>query len=449
MASGSRPSGGPPVRTWDAFLDTLQLRTLAYFIDTMDPATGLAPDRSPSPSPASIAAVGFALTAYPIAVERQLITRPEAVRRVELTLRFFLSLPQGDARDGVSGYKGFFYHFLKIPGGEREWRCELSTIDTALLLAGALFCQSYFDRPDRSETSIRSLADSLYLRVDWTWFMDDRPGLVTGWSPEKGFWPHIWDGYDEAMILYILGLGSPTHPLPPAVWEVWTKPYAWGTYYGMDFVSFPPLFGHQFSHCWIDFCGIQDEYMRGKGIDYFENSRRATISQREFARENPLHHRDYGADVWGLSACDGPKDTTFVVDGVRRQFWSYRARGCAFDFVEDDGTIAPYAAGASVVFAPEICIPALKAMRSRFGHLIWTHYGFRDSFNRTFVTVETGPEGWVDRDFLGIDQGPMVVMLENLRTGLVWEMMKKNPHIITGLKRAGFTGGWLEGSRNN
>lgn len=432
-----------PSITWDAFLDTLQIRTLHYFLDTMDPATGLAPDRYPSASPSSIAAIGFALTCYPIAVERKLIDRKEAVRRVSLTLHTLYRLPQGNQSDGMSGYKGFFYHFLKMPSGSREWHCELSTIDTALLLSGALFCQSYFDQKTAAEIKVRSLADSLYFRIDWPWFMADRPGLVTGWSPEKGFWPHIWDGYDEAMILYILAFASPTHPISPATWEVWTKPYVWGKYYEQAYVSFPPLFGHQFSHCWIDFRTIQDTYMMGKGIDYFENSRRATYAQRSYAIHNPQSYRDYGPDIWGLSACDGPKDTVMTINGRRREFWSYRARGCAFDFVEDDGTIAPYAAGSSVAFAPEICIPALETMRRQFGCLIWREYGFLDSFNRTFVTEHTGPEGWVDRDYLGIDQGPMAIMLENLRTGLIWETMKKNPHIVTGLRRAGFKGGWL------
>ncbi|MBN2356298.1 Tat pathway signal protein [candidate division KSB1 bacterium] len=441
---GSRTPPAEETTHWDTFLDTLQLRTLQYFVDTMHPETGLAPDRYPSPSPSSIAAVGFALTAYPIAAERRIISRAEAERRASLTMRFFLGLPQGPQAEGVGGYKGFFYHFLKIPGGEREWKCELSTIDTALLLAGVLFCQSYFDREEGEEIELRAMADSLYFRVDWPWFMNHRAGLVTSWRPERGFGPHIWDGYDEAMILYILAIGSPVHPLPESVWDVWTRPYVWGKHYGYEYVNFPPLFGHQFSHCWIDFRGIQDDYMREKGIDYFENSRRATYAQREYGRDNPMAWRDYSAEVWGLSACDGPGDTVFVVDGLRRQFWSYRARGCASDFVEDDGTIAPYAAGSSVAFAPEICIPTLKAIRTKYGDKVWKKYGFIDAFNRTYNTEKTGPEGWFDHDYIGIDQGPMVIMLENFRSGLVWETMKKNPHIRRGLHRAGFNGGWLD-----
>ncbi|MDZ7361538.1 MAG: Tat pathway signal protein [candidate division KSB1 bacterium] len=433
----------PPAVTWDAFLDTLQVRTIKFFLDTTDPSTGLTPDRWPKPgAPSSIAAVGFALTAYGIAVEREVITREEAAQRTLNTLRFFWQLPQGDQPDKIAGYKGFFYHFLKIPEGTREWRCELSSIDTALLLAGVLFAQSYFDGDDQAERDIRRLADSLYFRADWNWFMADTNGVKTSWHPERGFGRHIWDGYDEAMILYILALGSPTHPAPQSVWQTWTKPYVWAKYYDEEFVSFGPLFGHQYSHCWIDFRVIQDAYMREKDLDYFENSRRATYSHQAYARENPRAYRDYSENIWGFTACDGPKDTAFVVDGRERTFWSYRARGVSFDWIEDDGTIAPTAAGGSIAFAPEICIPALKTMRAKYGTRLFKEYGFLDSFNPSFITPQT-PNGWFDDDYLGIDQGPIVIMIENLRNGFVWKVMKKNPYIVTGLRRAGFSGGWL------
>ena len=206
---------------WDPFLDALQVRTIKFFLETTDPNTGLTPDRWPTPSPSSIAAVGFALTTYPIAAKRQIITRQEAAERVLKTLRFFWQLPQSDHPQNVGGYKGFFYHFLKIPSGTREWNCELSTVDTALLLAGVLFCQSYFDGATADEQTIRNLADSLYLRVDWKWAMAGQPGIVLGWKPENGFHHQYWDGYDEAMILYILALGSPTHPVPETVWQTW------------------------------------------------------------------------------------------------------------------------------------------------------------------------------------------------------------------------------------
>ena len=435
------PSVAPTI-VWDPFLDSLQVRTLNFFLETTDRSTGLTPDRWPTPSPSSIAAVGFGLTAYAIAAERELITREEAAQRTLNTLRFFWQLPQHEQPQNVGGYKGFFYHFLKIPSGTRAWNCELSTIDTALLMAGVLFAQSYFDADASMENEIRGLADSLYFRVDWKWAMADTNGVKTSWHPEHGFGKYIWDGYDEAMILYILALGSPTHTVPESVWQTWTKPYLWAKYYDQEFISFGPLFGHQYSHCWIDFRVIQDAYMREKDLDYFENSRRATYTQQAFARENPSRYRDYAENIWGFTACDGPKDTTFVVDGKKRQFWSYRARGVSFDWVEDDGTLAPTAAGGSLPFAPEICIPALKSMHAKYETRLWKQYGFLDSFNPTYITPQT-PEGWFDHDYLGIDQGPIVIMIENLRNGFVWEVMKKNPYIVRGLQRAGFTGGWL------
>jgi hypothetical protein len=434
---------GTTPASWDPFLDTLQVRTLRFFLETTDVSTGLTPDRWPSPSPSSIAAVGFALTAYPIAVERGVIARQEATQRVLNTLRFFWQLPQHDQPQNVAGYKGFFYHFLKIPAGTREWNCELSTIDTALLLAGVLFCQSYFGQNSNDEQTIRALADSLYLRVDWKWAMADTNGIRTSWRPERGFGKYIWDGYDEAMIIYFLALASPTHPVPASVWQAWTAPYVWAKYDGMELVSFGPLFGHQYSHCWIDFRGIRDAYMKAKGLDYFENSRRATYAQQAYARENAGKWRDYSENIWGFTACDGPEDTAFVVDGKERKFWTYRARGVSFDWVEDDGTIAPTAAGGSVAFAPEICIPALKAIREKYHTRVWQEYGFIDAFNPTFITPRT-LNGWFDHDYLGIDQGPIVIMIENLRNGFVWNVMKKNPYLVKGLQRAGFDGGWLK-----
>ncbi len=427
---------------WDPFLDSLQVRTLRYFLETTDSATGLAYDRWPSPSPSSIAAVGFALTSYPLAAERQLITRREAARRVRNTLQFFWQLPQSEQAQGIGGYKGFFYHFLKIPQGTREWNCELSTMDTALLLAGALFCQSYFDGSNAEEQTVRALADSLYRRVDWKWAMDNRDGVTMGWTPEKGFHDMIWEGFNEAMIVYILALGSPTHPVPESAWQAWTASYKWRKDCRQEFVSFGPLFGHHYSHCWIDFRGIQDHYMRQKGIDYFENTRRATYAQREYARRNPNGYRDYSENIWGFTACDGPGNSSFVVDGRRRKFKGYSARSVCHEWLDEDGTLAPTAPGGSLPFAPEICIPALKTMKEKYGEQLWTKYGFLDAFNPTFITAKT-PNGWFDRDYLGIDQGPIVIMSENLRSGLVWEVMKKNPYVVAGLKRAGFSGGWL------
>jgi hypothetical protein len=244
------------------------------------------------------------------------------------------------------------------------------------------------------------------------------------------------------MIVYVLALGSPTHPVPPSVWDAWTSTYLWKEHYGQTLLNFMPLFGHQFSHAWIDFRGIKDAYMQKKGIDYFENSRRATYIHRTYATENPHQWIDYSDSIWGLSACDGPKDTTFEVKGIKRVFRSYSARGTGAEEEVDDGTIAPMGAAGCVPFAPEIVIPALRAMKNKYGDKLWTKYGFVDAFNPTYITLST-LNGWFDQDYLGIDQGPIVLMIENYRNGFVWNVMKKNKYIVAGLRKAGFTGGWL------
>ncbi|MGA9119410.1 MAG: glucoamylase family protein, partial [Bacteroidota bacterium] len=191
--------------------------------------------------------------------------------------------------------------------------------------------------------------------------------------------------------------------------------------------------------------GIQDQYMRQKGIDYFENSRRATYTQWAYATQNPDHWRDYSDSIWGLTACDGPGDTTMQVDGVERTFHSYSARGVSVDWALDDGTIAPTAVTSSIPFAPEICVPAVKSLIAKYGSALFRPYGFADAFDPSFITPAT-PHGWIDVDYLGIDQGPIVLMIENYRSGFVWNVMKRNPYIIAGLRRAGFTGGWLDSS---
>ena len=432
-----------------AFLDTLERRTFNWFWERSDPNNGLTPDRWPTKSFSSIAAVGFALTAYPVGVERGYVSRADAAQRTLTTLRFLYTAPQGTQPTNVTGYKGFFYHFLDMQTGFRFERVELSTIDTSLLLGGVLFCQSYYTGSDPTESAIRAYADSLYLRVDWQWAVHNPNVVSMGWHPESGWIDADWRGFDEGMIVYVLALGSPTHSLDAASWNEWTKTYKWLDFYGQTHVNFAPLFGHQYSHVWIDFRGIQDAYMRGKGIDYFENSRRATISQRLYAMANPAQWRDYGANVWGLTAGDGPFDTTLVINGRSRQFFSYRARGAAADEIQDDGTIAPTAAGGSVPFAPEIAIPALITMREKYGDNLFATYGFVDDFNPTLVSgtskygrIVSGL-GWFDTDYLGIDQGPIIAMVENYRSDLIWKTMRKNPYIVAGLKKAGFTGGWL------
>jgi hypothetical protein len=433
-----------------AFLDTLEQRTFSWFWERTNPVNGLVPDRWPTKSFSSVAAIGFGLTAYGIGVERGYVTRAAAADRVLTTMRFMYRAPQGSQPTQVTGYKGFFYHFLDMDTGHRFRDVELSTIDTSLLLAGVLFCQSYFTQQNPTEVSIRAYADSLYTRVDWQWIRPKAPLVSMGWRPENGFIDYDWHGLNEGMILYVLALGSPTHPIDPAAWTEFTSTYRWADFFGQQHVNFAPLFGHQYSHIWIDFRGIKDPYMREKGIDYFENSRRATYSQRAYATANPHDWKDYSANIWGLTAVDGPLDTLLNIRGQPRRFWTYSARGAAAGEIRDDGTIGPTAAGGSVAFAPEITVPALVAMREKYGDNLFTGYGFLDSFNPTF-DIDIKPQhgkivrgvGWFDTDYLGIDQGPIIAMIENHRSGLVWRVMRTNPHIIRGLKRAGFTGGWL------
>jgi hypothetical protein len=440
--------GSPRAR---AFLDTLEQRTFSFFWEQTNPQTGLTPDRWPSLTFSSIAAVGFALTAYPIGVERGYVTRRQAADRTLATLRWFWQAPQGPQATGMSGYHGLFYHFLDLQNGQRYQTVELSTIDTALLLGGVLFCREYFGGADTTEVAIRAYADSLYRRADWAWAQRTPPLVNMGWTPESGWQPLDWRGYNEAMLIYILALGSPTHPIDSTAWTAWSATYQWGSYYGQSHVGFAPLFGHHYTHVWVDFHGLQDDYTRSHGLDYFENSRRATLAQRAYAIANPNRWSGYGADLWGLSASDGPADVTLPVGGSQRRFFTYAARGADFTEVRDDGTIAPTAAGGSVPFAPEIAVPALIAMRERYGDWLFAAYGFVDAFNPTFQfpgqasagKIVAG-QGWFDTDYLGIDQGPILAMIENYRSDLVWKTMRNSPYIIRGLRRAGFRGGWLD-----
>lgn len=422
------------------FLDSLSRDTFFYFWDLANPDNGLVPDRWPSPSFSSIAATGFGLTSYVIGVEQGYITRGDAASRVLTTLRFFNKAPKGEAAAGVTGFHGFFYHFLDMKSGVRFQQVELSTIDTGLLMAGVLSCQSYFDGKDDIESSIRGVADSLYRAVEWDWAMNGNATMSMGWHPERGFLASSWQGYNEAMILYIMAMGSPTHPVKPESWLAWTSTYQWDKYFGQEHVNFGPLFGHQYSHMYVDFRGIQDSYMRQKGIDYFENSRRATLANRAYCVQNPAGWEGYSENMWGLTACDGPENTNNANPNMH--FTGYNARGAAQRYVEDDGTLAPTAAGGSIPFAPEFCIPALKSMKRSLGDQLYSKYGFRDAFNLSVVRTD-GTRGWFDPDYLGIDQGPILIQIANYKNDLVWNLMKKNPYIVDGLKKAGFTGGWL------
>src|SRR6202167_5059127 len=264
----------------DDLLDRLERAAFGYFLSAHNPANGLVADRSVTGSPCSIAVVGFALSSYPIAVERRWMTRDEAVERTLVALRFFLNSPQNEAPE-ATGYKGFYYHFLDMQSGRRVWQCELSVVDTSLLIAGILTAGCYFDGGG-NEAEIRGLSDALYRRVDWQWAQNEQQTVAQGWKPECGFLHYGWEGYNEATIVYILGMGSPTHPLSAASFAGWTSTYQWENLLGQDVLYSGPLFTHLFSHAWLDYRGIRDAFMREKDSDYFENTRSAIAIHREY-----------------------------------------------------------------------------------------------------------------------------------------------------------------------
>lgn len=428
----------------DNFLQDVQRRSFLYFWETANSKNGLIPDRHPTPSFSSVAAVGFALTSYIVGVEQKFITREQARARTLVTLRFLWEAEQSSHPQNASGFHGFFYHFLHMDNGKRFQKVELSSIDTALLMAGVLSSQVYFDHAHKDERDIRNYADKLFRRVNWQWMQNHPPLVSLGWHPRSGFLLYDWSGYSEAMLLYILALGSPTYPLDKSAWEQWTKSYQYANFYGEKHINFPALFGHQYSHIWIDFRGIQDDYMREKGLDYFQNSQRAVYANRKYCMENPGKWRGYSENIWGLTACDGPADRSVEHNGRKLHFHTYWARGASTYEIRDDGTIAPTAAGGSIPFAPQICISALREMYTKFGTRLYGKYGFRDAFNMTYRFDKNTKDGWFAKDWLGIDNGPIVLMIENYHSELIWELMKKNKYFQVGLKKAGFRGGWLE-----
>jgi hypothetical protein len=421
----------------DELLDRLERGAFAYFIDHANPANGLVADRSRPGSPASIAVVGFALSAYPAGVERRWLGREAAAERTLVTLRFFDASAQGSARD-ATGYRGFYYHFLDLESGRRVWQCELSPIDTAILCAGFLTAAAYFTGAAAAEAEIRTLARGLYGRMDWGWATRGKATVAQGWKPECGFLHYGWEGYSEATLLYVLGLASPTHRLPPAAYVAWTSTYQWERIYGFDLLYAGPLFIHQSSHAWIDFRGIRDAFMREKRSDYFENSRRAVDVQREYARRDPNEYGYYGADCWGLSAGDGPGLRSCRVAGRERRFFEYVARGVPYG--PDDGTIAPVAALASLPFAPGLALSAVRRFLELYPE--WADTGRLPSgFNRAAPGADA--RGWVSEGTYGLDQGIAVLMIENYRSGLIWRLHRDAEPVRTGLRRAGFEGGWL------
>lgn len=420
-------------------LEKLQRSTFGYFLKEANLENGMVPDSTRHNSAASITAIGFALTAYTIGVEREYLTRAEAVERTLTTLRFFWNSAQSEEPD-ATGYKGFYYHFLDMQTGRRVYESELSTIDTTFLLAGALTAGMYFDQDTPEEKEIRTLAQALYARTDWRWAQNGGLKVSHGWRPETGFIKYHWEGYSEALLLYVLGLGSPTHPLPVESYAAWASSYKWKKLYGYEFLYAGPLFIHQLSHVWIDFRGIQDDYMRERGIDYFENSRRAAYVQQAYAMRNPKKFAGYGEYAWGITASDGPGPATRKISGVERHFYDYRAR--CIPYGPDDGTLAPWAVVASLPFAPDLVLPSIKHFDKAFPEMT-SKYGFKCSYNPTFSNGAKNSSGWVSQGYYGLDQGPIVMMIENYQTGFLWRLMRECAPLVLGLRRAGFINGWL------
>ena len=401
----SQPSAaqGPLTESDDAFLNDLSHAAFTYFWEQSDPGTGLVRDRAhadgTSVGVASIAATGFGLTAMCIGAQRQWITADLARARVRTTLRFFAFRAFQE--------HGWFYHWMNPATGAREWKSEVSSIDTALLLAGVLTARQYF----ASDAEIARLATRIYSRVDFPWMLNGDPMLLSmGWTPENGFIQNRWDHYCELMILYILAIGSPTQAISPASWYAWARPEI--SYAGYTYITGGPLFIHQYSHAWVDFRGRRDHTQ----TDYFANSVAATRAHRAFclslARQFPA---SYSADLWGITASDSAKG--YLVWG-----------GPPMD-PEIDGTLTPSAPGGSLMFSPEICIPALRAMHRQFGSRVYGRYGFVDAFNPT--------TGWTDPDVLGIDLGITLLSAENARTGSVWTWFMANPEPVHALELVG------------
>ena len=392
-AQGSRLLQQNPFSPDDeAFLEELEKANFLYFWEQTNPVTGMVRDRANVRNPdssllSSIAATGFGLTALCIGVKRGFISYAEARARALTTLRFlWTKLPE---------HRGFFYHWANINTGERLWESEVSSIDTAILLCGVLTCREHF----RQHPEIADLAYRIYSRIDWTWLSEDTPLLPHGWTPESGFLPYRWDDYSEMMMMYLLGLGSPTHALKPPAWDAWKRTTF--EYDGIRYIgSFAPLFIHQYSQAWFDFRGKRDRY-----ADYFQNSILATDVHRRFCLQLAKQFPDYSDDLWGITASDSMR--------------GYAVWGGPPLTGPIDGTVVPCAAAGSLMFTPEISLPALHAMKTRFGDRIYRNYGFTDAFNPN--------TGWQASDVIGIDIGITLLSAENLRTGNVWKWFMRNP----------------------
>jgi len=392
----------------DALLDEIQEASFRYFEREVSPHTGLVRDsasnreQGESNAPASIAATGFALTAYPVAVERGWMSRTQAYALTVRTLEYFLNeAPQ---------HNGFFYHFLNFETGERTSRTELSPIDTALFLAGALFAAEYYD-----DARIRDLVRKIYGRVDFPWMMNHGRFFALSWSPETGFNKARWDHFDESLLLYVLAIGSPEHPIPVEAWHALARPV--GSYRDYRVIQMPPLFTHQYPHIWLDLRGQNDGH-----ADYFQNSVNATRANRAFCIDQAAKFAGYGPNLWGLTASEGPS--------------GYRAYGAPPGWtVFHDGTIAPTACGSSIVFTPGESIACLQNLRTNYGDSMWGRYGFSDAMN-------PGKQ-WFSDKVLAIDQGPLFLMIENYRSGLIWKTMGKSAPVRSALEKIGFQKGTI------
>ncbi len=417
-----------------AMLDSIQRKTFEFFMQEHHADWGIVKDRAAKWAPASIASTGFGLPCFAIGAEKQWISREQAAEITLKILHFFANSPQNTDTNGI-GYKGFYYHFLKMDSGRREWNCELSTIDSGILMMGIIFARNYYNKDNKTEAEIRKLSAFILERVDWDFMHMPDSGrfantISMGWTPEKGIHDFGWEGYNEALFLYVLAAGSGMTNAEKS-YSAWLSTYKWNTPYpGLSHVAFPPLFGHQFSQAFIDYRGLVDSYMKEKGIDYFENSRRATYVQRAYAMQNPQGWVGYDSLCWGVTASDGPTDKYNFDD---KKFLGYAGRGTSgadYNYF-DDGTIAPYGPLSSLPFAPEIVLPTIQSMNKKYGKKLWGKYGFYDSFNPT--------ANWVNDDFIGIDQGPMLIMIENFRSGFVWNMVMQDPIIQKGLTRLGYS----------
>lgn len=400
-----------PAYSKDAFIDDLSQRSFRYFWDQADPNTGLVPDRarmdgSPLPEShrdvASIAATGFGLTGLCIAAERNWVERSQAIERARNTLRFF------DSR--AFHQRGWFYHWLDAKTGDRRWNSEISSIDTALLLAGVLTVKQCF----AGDAEIVRLATKIYSRVDFRWMLNGHPSLLShGWKPETGFLKPRWDTYSEDTILYVLAIASPRHPIPAASWyALWRDRYRYEGHSYFTTIGVP-LFMHQYSHAWIDFRNRREN--RGDRIDYFQNSVDATLAHRAFCINLAHDFPDYGPNVWGITASDSAK--------------GYLAWGGPPRDPDIDGTIVPSAAGGSLMFTPELATTALHTMHERWGRTIYGKYGFVDAFNPK--------TNWTDTDVIGINAGIILLSAENMRTGAIWRWFMANREVPRALDRIG------------